>query len=402
MLLQKHTLFCALLLWAACKNEPKNNAGTSPGTASNPNTEAPSATSKPEMILYALTVDALQLRDQPTTKGSKVVAKFKEDDFVTGTGEKSSNMEEITLRGIPYKDAFYKVTSTTPEEHTGWAFGGALLPVYAGSRANSPDLGKLVQFKTFLNGLNKKDLNSGKKAWDYVLANFADASGPLADAAYILTDAFFSRMEVEGEFYVITEKIKWTPEDYDAVYKGKFDMNKYPMAKSLSANGFRLETAEGMVFPVGDYEKFYQFFASKASPSMNKYLTQNLAEQREPESEDAGLALPLGQVAERAAFWEKFNKENPYFLLSERTRINEAWLLGLVLCGNDNAPIFDFESKKLSPEFQKTWQEVQQKYPGTQLAAKTKEISDLFATTNGLFTETIEAWMNKFQEQKYQ
>ncbi len=387
----------ALLIWAACKNEPKSN----PQTSSTPtNTAATSASNKPELVLYALMVDNLQLRDQPTTKGSNVLAKFGEDEFVTGTGEKSSNQEEVTLRGIPYKDNFYKVTSTTPGQPAGWAFGGALIPVYAGSKANSPDLGKLKQFTTFLKGLNKKDINSGKKAWDYVQSNFTDANGPIADAVYILTDEFFKRMEIEGEFYSMTEKVDWKPEDYETIYKGNFDMNKYPVSKTMAANGFRLETAEGMVFPIGDFAKFHQFFTGKTTPTMKAYLDQKLVEQHEPESEDGGIVLPLAQIADRAAFWEKFNKENPYFPLSDFTRINESWLLATVICGNDNSGNYDSQNNTLVPEFKKVWQDVQQKYPGTNLAAKAKEINDLYAANKGMFNDNVQAWMMKFQEMR--
>ncbi len=384
-----------LLIWVACKNEPKTNP--QPGSVpSNPTASA--ASSKPEVVLYALTVDNLQLRDQPTTKGSNVLAKFKEDEFVTGTGEKSSNQEEVSLRGIPYKDRFYKVTSTTPGQPTGWAFGGALIPVYAGSKANSPDLAKLAQFRTFLKDLNKKDINSGKKAWNYVLVNFTDANGAIADAAYILTDEFYTRMEIEGEFYTMTEKINWKTEDYEQIYKGNFDMNKYPVAKTMAANGFRLETAEGMVFPIGDFAKFHQFFAGKATPTMKAYLDQKLVEQHEPESEDGGIVLPLAQIAERAAFWEKFNKDNPNFPLGEFTRINESWLLTTVICGNDNSGNFDTQNNTLVPEFKQVWQDVQQKYPGTNLAAKAKEINDLYTANKGMFNDSVQAWMMKFQE----
>lgn len=395
MQLTKTTFF--LLLWAfvACKNEPKNTTGTS---AALPTPTA--ANVKPEVILYAVNVDNLQLRDQPNTQSSQVLAKFREGSFVTGVGEKSANQEEINLRGIPFKDYFYKVTSTAPEQQTGWAFGGALKAVYAGSRAGSPDLGTLVQYNTFLMGLNSKDINSGRKVWDYVNTNFGNASGALADAVYVLTVEYLTRMEYEGEFYTITEKHNWTPEDYEAIVNNNFDMNKYPITKRLAENGFRVETGEGMVFPMADWAQLHAFFSPKATPAMKAFLDQQLIEQKDLESEDGGLVVSVATLAERAVYWEKFNQEHPWFLLSERTKINEEWQRNVVISGLNNTPNRDYETGKIDEEFKKVWLEIPQKYPGTVLAAKVKELTDLCAANNWTYNETIENWMMKFQEGK--
>jgi hypothetical protein len=397
MQLTKTIFFIALVLLSACQNDPKTNTNAST-TALTP-ASATTAANRPEVLLYAVNVNNLQLRDQPTSTGSKVITKFAAGSFVTGIGEKSAQQEEIELRGIPYKDYFYKVTSTSPEQHTGWLFGAALTTVYAGSKQESPDLGKLTQLNNFLVSLNAKDLKSGKKAWDFVTTNFADTKGALADASYILLSNFLTKMEVDGEFYTLTEKnIQWKQADFEAIYKDKFEMNTYPLTKTLMENGFRLETGEGMVFPIADWQKLYDFFGARVSKVMKSYLDQNLQEQKDVLSSDGGLMVPVAQLADRAAFWEKFNKENPYFPMSESARITEEWMRATVICGLDNTPSRDYETGKVSEEFKQVWLMVQQKYPGTKLAAKTKEISDLYAANNWQHNEAIENWITKFQE----
>ena len=122
MQLTKTIFYIALVSLSACQNDPKtNNNATTQAPAS-----ATTAANRPEVLLYAVNVNNLQLRDQPTSTGSKVITKFAAGSFVTGIGEKSAQQEEIELRGIPYKDYFYKVTSTSPEQYTGWLFGAAL------------------------------------------------------------------------------------------------------------------------------------------------------------------------------------------------------------------------------------------------------------------------------------
>lgn len=382
-----------MALLSACKQDSKQTAAT---TALSPATD--DAKTKPELYLYLTTVDKLNLRDQPNKNG-KVIAQFAESDFVEGNGEVSANKEEAQLRGITYLEPYIKVTSTTPEQHNGWAYGGALLRVYAGSRANSPDLGKLSQFTMFLKTLDAKKLESGKKAWDYVKANFSAANGSLGDAALVLLEQFLFRMEREGEFYTITEKMEWKEQDYRDIFEDKFDMNRYPTTKSLAENGFKLATGEGMVFPVVDWDLLQSFFSSRVSAPMQEYLKQETAENNMTLYSDGGIVVPLEQIADRAAIWEKFNLDNPYFVRYEETKESERWMRLIMVNGSDNTPTFDYESQAITEEYKKVWAYIAQKYPGTQLAATTKEIADLCAAEGWKRTKKVEDWQMRFVEQ---
>ncbi len=382
------------LLLSNCGSDASSQP--TPGTDAIPAPPPPSA--KPETYLYVATVDNLLLRDQPTQKGSKVVAKFKEGDFVEGTGEVSANKEEATIRTIPMIEPYFKVISTTPEQFTGWAFGGALQRVYAGPRSASPDLGRLSQFSMFLKTLNIKKIESGKKAWDYVQTNLGTVSGTTADAVFILLENFLRRMQFEGTFYTMTEKIKWADEDYAAISEGKFEVNKYPATKMLADNGFDLATAEGTVFPVVDWTKLQAFFANKATPSMKAYINQNVVEQDNEGFEDGGIVIPLEEIADRAIFWEKFNQSHPYFLLIEETRESQHWMRMILTNGANNTPVFNFESESANEDFKKMWAYVLTKYPGTQVYKAVKEFSDLVAAEGGKSSKKVEALQTKNAE----
>jgi len=395
--IQLFTLILLTSFFFACKQDTKQAATTPPPPAPE---AAPPASPKPEVYLFATTVDKLNLRDQPNKTG-KVVTQIAEGAFLEGTGEVSANKEDAELRGISYTEPYFKVTSTTPEQHNGWAYGGALQRVYAGSRTTSPDLGKLTQLTSFLKTLNAKKLDSGKKAWDYVTANFSDSKGTLADAAFILLEGFLSRMEREGEFYKMTENFKWADADYEAISDEKFDMNKYPHTKSLAQNGFRLETGEGMIFPIVDWAKLTGFFAQKATPPMKMYLEQELLEQKEKAWDDGGVIIGLDKVAERAFFWEKFNREHPYFLRSEQTLESQRWTKITVINGSDNTPSYDYETKVVNEDYKKVWTDILQKYPGTQLAKDVKTISDLYASEGWKRTKKVEDFITQYIDGMY-
>jgi len=387
-------IFLVLAVLMACKNDPK------PGVPSLEETSlaTPPPSPKPEVYLYMVSVDKLNLRDQ-SNKNGQVVTQFPEGAFVEGLGEVSTNKEEVTLRGIPFNEPYFKVTSITPEQSKGWAYSAGLLPVYAGSRATLPDPGKLSQFSGFLKTLNVKKLESGKMAWDYVVQNLGNAQGTLADGAYIMLEHFLFRMEAEGDFYNQTEKIKWQDSDYEAIQEEKFDMQKYPITKQLAENGFRLEVGEGMMFPVVDLSKLGAFFSGKLTPPMKSYLEQNIAEQKDQIWSDGGILVPLETVADRAAWWEKFNKANPYFVRNEASLNNQESLLFILICGADNTPVFAGENESVSEDFVKVWSYIQQKYAGTALGKSTKEMADTVSAAGGKRTKAVEELMERYMNQ---
>lgn len=348
-----------------------------------------------------VTVDKLNMREEPSKNG-KVVTQLSEGAFVNGFGEISANKEEVTLRGIPYTEPYYKVAVSTSNSATGWVFGGALLPVYAGPRHISPNLEKLTPLASLLKTLEPKQLESGKKAMDFVKSTYKDANGTLADAAFILLENFLSRMEQEGEFYKMTEDFKWTDADQEAVWKGKFEMNKYPLTKSLAENGFRLATGEGAIFPIADWSALAEFFRDKVTPPMKEYILQNVEEQKINAFDDGGIIIGLDTLLERAIFWEKFNQQNPWFVRSRETRESERWLHLTMVNGSDNTPVFESENQTITPEFKKLWELVLQKYPASRIAKDVREISDLCAAEGWKRTKKVEDLQARFAKESEQ
>ena len=368
----------------ACQSDTPKQAATPP-----PALNELQAAPKPELMLYAALVDNLRMRETPSQSGA-VLAQFKEGAILEGTGEASGNQEEIELRGIPIAAPYYRVQPPGGGSNPGWVFGGALACLYAGPRNGCPEPGRLGEIGSFLAALNVKDINSGGKAWAYIEKNLGDAPVSLADAAFIMLDHTLRRMEQEGEFYQLTEKINWSDTDMQAVYEGTFDVNKNPVTKSLAANGFRLFSSEGMVFPVVDQRKLLAFFGPKVSTAMRAFLEQRTAEQNEPMYDDGGVIVPLEKLADMAVFWEKFNRDNPYFPLRDETAESERWLRLLIVNGADNTPLFDYETDAITEDFKNVWVYVQQKYPETKLAKLSKQMADLCAAEGWKHTKKVE------------
>ncbi|MCC6462722.1 MAG: hypothetical protein IT260_19805 [Saprospiraceae bacterium] len=373
-----------------------SNPSTEASQAGSPATTAAGAYStKPEWYVYSATVENLRLRDQPD-QSSAVLAQIKEGDLAEGAGVVSDKQEEVALRGISIQAPYLQVEAASKR---GWAFGGGLVCVYSGAQANVPNRQALTELGHFLKGLSTKSVESGGKAWAYVNQHFSTAQGPLADGAFVLLENYLHRLEIEGEFYQLTEKMGWKNEDIQAVYDGTFDPNSQPTTQSLVANGFRLVTGEGMIFPVIDRRKFQAFFAEKGSIALKQFLAQRTAEQNQPMYDDGGVVVPMEKIADHAVVWEKFNRDFPYFLLREETLESEKWLRLTLINGADNTPAFDYESGSVNEEFKKTWAYVQQKYPDTQLAALAKQMSEICGAEGWKKGKKTEAFQAKLAEE---
>ena len=379
--------FLALAFFAACKSDsaaPKQDAA-SPAA----NLSKDSMGVKPEIWLYAVTVNDLLLRGQPT-QNSNSLGKMQEGVFCTGRGTVSKNQEEATLRDIQYNEPYYRVKTFGAAPKEGWAYGGGLLCIYAGTEKEAPNMEKLSALANFLKNLDPKKIASGKQAWDYVKNRFPDSNKQTTDAAFFLLQHFLCRMEYEGDYYTQTEQLPWTEQDQLAIHNNTFDANKYPLTRQLANSGFRLAYAEGAIFPVVDYQVLADFFIPKCSPGAVDYLRQSLEEQLNPEFEDGGIVLPLQQVADRAVFWEKFNMNYPYFPLSDETRSYEQFTRQMLVTGSDNTPIFDYETKEILPEYKEMWDYVLSKYPQTATGAQVKSFRDLCAREGWKYTKAVE------------
>jgi hypothetical protein len=384
-------LYCAFLslaFFTACNSDsaaPKKQDAALPSSPLSKD----SIGVKPEIWLYAVTVNDLLLRGQPT-KNSVSVGRMQEGAFCIGRGTVSKNREEATLRDIQYNEPYFQVNTLGAAPKEGWAYGGGLLCIYAGTEKEAPDMEKLSALSNFFKNLDLKKIASGKQAWDYVKNRFSDTNKQTTDAAFFLLLHFLSRMEYEGDYYTQTEQFPWTEQDQEAIHNNTFDVDKYPLTRQFANSGFRPAYAEGAIFPVVDYQALADFFSPRCSPGAVDYLKQSLEEQLNPEFSDGGIVLPLQQVADRAAFWEKFNLNYPYFPLSEETRSFEQFTREILMTGSDNTPIFNYETKEILPEYKETWDYVLSKYPQTATGAQIKSFRDLCAREGWKYTKAVE------------
>lgn len=378
--------FLMAFTFAACGSGGQPEGGSTTATeASQP------ASQQPEVYLYGTFYDAVLLRETPDLKG-KVVTRLPMGSFLEGSGERSKEKTEATLGGITWLEPFLKATYLTPDQQTGWIHGATVETVYVGPRADSPNLGDLTKFGSHLAQLDVKLMGSGEKAWAYVRQHHATAKGPLADAIYMMLERYLSRIEGEANLYTLTESMEWSDQDYEKVYKNNYDMTQSAPLKAIDAAGFRLATAEGMIFPVTDRKKLLDFFGKNVTPGMKQYLEQSWLELAQPSMSDAHIAIELEELADRGIFWENFNAAYPYFARRDETIEHESWVRLVMI----NGLVFDEETKAPYAEYSKAWAYIMRKYPDTKLGKAVAEFTQLLVAEGNKRTPKVEAYQTEY------
>src|SRR5690554_6132018 len=104
------------------------------------------------------------------------------------------------------------------------------------------------------------------------------------------------------------------------IYQNGFDLNKINDINEINKildqelkellietrnSGYKVETAEGMFFPIIDYQ-FYKQFTSYLSNDMENYIKIMSVESKEVPAKDAALVIGWDEILNRALSQEEF------------------------------------------------------------------------------------------------
>lgn len=114
-------------------------------------------------------------------------------------------------------------------------------------------------------------------------------------------------------------------------------------------SGYKVETAEGMFFPIIDYG-FYKSFSSHVTPDMKDYFDIMAVESEQVPAKDAALVIGWDEVIKRALNQEAFiNTHKDSMRINEVKQLYKKYLT-FTLYGLNNTPLFHYDSNTLDPE----------------------------------------------------
>ncbi|MGG3280828.1 hypothetical protein [Paenibacillus solani] len=118
---------------------------------------------------------------------------------------------------------------------------------------------------------------------------------------------------------------------------------------NLRDSGYRLHTAEGVVFPIIDYTTFkpYKPYIQKDTQA---YIDIMIVESEKPAVSDAALVIPWSEVIERGLAQEAFLSAYPKSNRAEDVKLKLRFTELSLYYGYNNTPLFKYEDNLLDPE----------------------------------------------------
>ncbi|WP_095205929.1 hypothetical protein [Paenibacillus sp. O199] len=144
-------------------------------------------------------------------------------------------------------------------------------------------------------------------------------------------------------------------------YSNLLKVIKDPTVRKLlqeaSDLGFKLETSEGLYYPILNYE-MYKKFQPYVKPDIVAYIDIMAAESNQPTTSDAAFIITWDELIRRTLEKEAFLNNFPS---SNRTSaVKNSLYVGYLFYGSDNSPAYDWyteeEIRTIDPEVKKAYE----------------------------------------------
>ncbi len=191
-----------------------------------------------------------------------------------------------------------------------------------------------------------------------------------------------------------------TQRKLDELYRTSFDFANLgsigdaalrDLLGQLRTGGYKVETAEGMYFPVIDYGA-YRRYRGFAPADIAAYIDLMATESDRMPAKDGALVVGWDEVVRRALAQEHFLKD--YGDSPKRGAVKDLYgrSLAFIFYGANNTPLFDYESKAMNPKAREAYAAVGGDSP---LAAGIRGYMDILAKHGYRLTAEVEDYRKR-------
>lgn len=154
------------------------------------------------------------------------------------------------------------------------------------------------------------------------------------------------------------------------------------VVENAIAGGYKVETAEGMYFPVVDYGRLLTY-GDQVSISMKAYLDLMARESDTPSAKDAALVISWDELASRLLASESYLVTFPD--TPERQAVESSFLryLSFYFIGLNNTPNFDYETFAILPELKTQYEQMAASHGETISGQFAKELLSILEESKG-------------------
>ena len=157
-------------------------------------------------------------------------------------------------------------------------------------------------------------------------------------------------------------------------------------------NGFKVDQAEGMNFPIIDYS-VYQAWTAIVSEDIESYINIMTRESNNPPAKDAAFMIEWDKIVDRALKQEKYVTKFPNSARFDRVEALFNNYKQFIFFGIDNTPLFDFYNNAVNKNALTAYLKAVND-SSSPLAQSIKEFVELVRENDNLATEEV----NKFRE----
>lgn len=126
--------------------------------------------------------------------------------------------------------------------------------------------------------------------------------------------------------------------------------------QAVKNSGYKIETAEGMYYPVIDYE-MYKKYRPNVTPELAAYIDIMTIEAQKPPAKDAALRIGWDELVKRALAQERYLIEYPNSPKTTDIKMLLNKYAMFALYGTNNTPLFDYDTKLMAGEAKKVYLE---------------------------------------------
>jgi hypothetical protein len=157
--------------------------------------------------------------------------------------------------------------------------------------------------------------------------------------------------------------------------------------------GYKLETSEGMYYPVMHYEGF-KIFKPSVTKDIAAYIDIMATESNQPSVSDAAIVISWTELTSRALAIEDFVTKYP--ASNRSTALQKELLIATsrLLYGTSNTPAYDYDEQVIKPEVKKAYENaLKNSKVDTRILSILEKLLQLLNSTNNKFTPVIEKFL---------
>ncbi len=176
--------------------------------------------------------------------------------------------------------------------------------------------------------------------------------------------------------------------DINDIYKIE-DAEIKELLNKTRDSGYKVETAEGMFFPVLDYE-FYKKYSNHVTDDIKAYIDLMAVESDKTPAKDAALVINWEDILKRAIGQEAFIEKYKNSAKINEVRDLYKKYLTFALFGANNTPLFSYDLKKMVPDAQKAYMDALENSSQNEFNKTIKDFMELLKKENFKLTDEVE------------